>query len=160
MRICSETHSISWHNKEFAQVVSTELLLAFNPAASRRHVHRRFQIHCVLLHYTVSSLHSTNRRLASRFHSLPDFTRLNRLGSLSTNSAAAATAETAESFPKNPGPSTVAANCAATGQSSRMFITKHPSRCFPSFLVVVIAATISDQHVLTIHGSCVPAMVS
>ena len=70
MRICSEIHSISWHNKEFAQMVSTELLLAFNPAASRRHVHRRFQIHCVLLHSTVSSLHSTNRRRASRFHQL------------------------------------------------------------------------------------------
>ena len=27
----------------------TELLLAFNPTASRRHVPRRFQIHCVLL---------------------------------------------------------------------------------------------------------------
>ena len=41
-----------------------------------------------------------------------------------------------------------------------MFITKHPSRCFPSFVVVVVvvvvvvtsAATISDQHVLTIRG--------
>ena len=44
-----------------------------------------------------------------------------------------------------------------------MFIIKHPSRCFPSFVfvvVVTIAATISDQHVLTIHGFCVPAMVS
>ena len=39
------------------------------------------------------------------------------------------------------------------GQSIMMFITKHPSRCFPSFVVVVvvtIAATTSDQHVLTI----------
>ena len=37
----------------------------------------------------------------------------------------------------------------------------HPSRCFRSFVVVVmIAATIFDQHVLTTHGSCVPAMVS
>ena len=45
----------------------TELLLAFNPAASHRHVPRRFQIRCVLLHHTASSLHSTNRRLASRF---------------------------------------------------------------------------------------------
>ena len=48
----------------------TELLLAFNPAESRRHVPRRFQIGCVLFHYTVSNLHSTNRRLASRLHQL------------------------------------------------------------------------------------------
>ena len=41
-----------------------------------------------------------------------------------------------------------------------MFVTKHPSRCSPSFVVVVIAATISDQHVPTIRGFCVPAMVS
>ena len=43
-----------------------------------------------------------------------------------------------------------------------MFVIMHPSRCFPSLVVVVvmIAATTSDQHVLTIHGSCVPAMVS
>ena len=59
-----------------------------------------------------------------------------------------------------------------------MFITKHPSRCSPSFVVVVvvvvivivvvvvvvviviIAATISDQHVPTVRGFCVPAMVS
>ena len=41
-----------------------------------------------------------------------------------------------------------------------MFVIIHPSRCIPSFLVVVfmIAATISDQHVLTIRGFCVPAM--
>ena len=50
--------------------VFTELLLAFNPAESRRHVPRRFQIGCVLFHYTVSNLHSTNRRLASRLHQL------------------------------------------------------------------------------------------
>ena len=55
---------------------------------------------------------------------------------------------------KDPGP-------AATGQSIKMFVIMHPSRCFPSFVVVVmIAATIFDQHVLTIHGSCVAAMVS
>ena len=41
-----------------------------------------------------------------------------------------------------------------------MFVNKHPSRCSPSFVVVVIAATISDQHVLTTRGFCVPAMVS
>ena len=45
----------------------TELLLAFSPAASRRHDPRRFQIRCALLHLSASSLHSTNRRLASRF---------------------------------------------------------------------------------------------
>ena len=31
---------------------------------------------------------------------------------------------------------------------------------FPSFVVVIVAAIISDQHVLTIHGFCVPTMVS
>ena len=48
-----------------------------------------------------------------------------------------------------------------------LFSIKDITRCFPSFVVVVvvvvvvmIAATISDQHVLTIHKFCVPAMVS
>ena len=69
--------------------------------------------------------------------------------------AATATAVTAESFPK------ILVCLLTVGQSIRMFITKHPSRCSPSFVVVVmIAATISDQHVLTIHGFCAPAMVS
>ena len=36
----------------------------------------------------------------------------------------------------------------------------NPSGCSPSFVVVGIAATISDQHVLTIRGFCVLAMVS
>ena len=48
----------------------TELLLALNPTASRRHDPRRFQIRYVLLHFSVSSLQSTNRRFASRFHQL------------------------------------------------------------------------------------------
>ena len=84
----------------------------------------------------------------------------NRLGSFSNISVAAATAETAvtaESFPK------ILVCLLTVGQSVRMFITKHPSRCFPSFVDVVdvtIAATISDQHLLTIHGFCGPAMVS
>ena len=73
--------------------------------------------------------------------------------------AATETAVTAESFPK------ILVCLLTVGQSIRMFITKHPARCSPSFVVavvvvVMIAATISDQHVLTIHGFCVPAMVS
>ena len=80
--------------------------------------------------------------------------------------SAAASAEiavTAASFPKIL--VCLLLHCAA-GQSIRMFVTKHPSRCSPSFVVVVvivvvvIAATISDQHVVTIRGFCVPAMVS
>ena len=64
MRICSEIHSISWHNNELAQVVSQNSGWRLIPASSRRHGRRRFQIHCVLLHCAISSLHSTNRRLA------------------------------------------------------------------------------------------------
>ena len=85
-------------------------------------------------------------------------------GSFSTISAAAAaataeTAATAESFPK------IMVCLLTVGQSIRMFITKHPSRCSPSFVVVVnvvvtIAATTSDQHVMTVRESCVPATVS
>ena len=48
----------------------------FIPASSRRHGHRRFQIHCVLLHCAISSLHSTNCRLISRFiHRILKFIR-------------------------------------------------------------------------------------
>ena len=126
-------------------------------------------------------MHSTNRRIASSPNSFvsgiilsldtrPSFDltpwplafsvhQPNRLGSFSTISAAAATAETAvtaENYPK------ILVCLLTVGQSIKMFITKHPPRCSPSFIVVVvmIAATISDQHVLTIHGFCVPAMVS
>ena len=63
---------------------------------------------------------------------------------------------------KDPGPAAVAADCAATGlQCIKMFAIMHPSRCFPSFVVVVvmIAATIFDQHVLTTRESCDLAMV-
>ena len=59
---------------------------------------------------------------------------------------------------KDPGLS--AADYAATGQPIKMFIIMHPSRRSPSFVVVVIAATISDQHVLTTREFCVLAMVS
>ena len=63
---------------------------------------------------------------------------------------------------KDPGSAAVAAGCAARGlQSIKMFAIMHPSRCFPSFVVVVmIAATIFDQRVLTTRESCVLAMVS
>ena len=69
---------------------------------------------------------------------------------------------------KDPGPATVAADCAATGVCN-------PSGCslscilhdvFPSFVVVdvvvviMIAATIFDQHVLPTRESFVPTMVS
>ena len=176
MRICSETHLISWHNKEFVQVISTELLLSFNPAASRRLVTILvvFQIsaafcstmkHPVCIRPIVDALHFQTR--SSRFQTQLDSVsfgkltpfdltpgplafsvhRVNRLGSFSTNSAAAATAETAvtaESFPK------VLVCLLTVGQSIRTLVAKHPSQCSPSIVVVavMIAATISDQHVL------------
>ena len=140
---------------------------------SSRHNHRRFRFQLRSAHSGASSLHSTNRRFASSPNSFVSRIILsldtglsfdltpwplafsvhwpNRLGSFSTISAAAATAETAvtaESFPK------ILVCLLTVGQSVRMFITKHPSRCFPSFVDVVdvtIAATISDQHLLTIH---------
>ena len=121
MRICSETHSISWHNKEFAQVVSQNycwrstqlhhvvtfldvsrfaafcspysIQFAFDQSSTRFQISpTRFQISPEFGYLTPFDL--TPWPLAFRFH------RLNRLGSFSTNSAAAATAETAESFPK------------------------------------------------------------
>ena len=111
MRICSETHLFSWHNKEFVQVISTELLLAFNPAASRRLVTFP-DFTCVLLHYDAFQLAFDQPRFQTQRDSFSfgymtpfDLTPrplafnvhlLNRLGSFSTNSAAAATAETAE----------------------------------------------------------------
>ena len=159
---------IRWHSTQLRHIVSSQssTLSDFS---------------CVLLRHEASSLHSTNRRFASSpnsfvsgimlsldtrpsFHLTPcplafSIHQPNRLGSFSTISAAAATAETAvtaESFPK------ILVCLLTVGQSIRMFITKHPSRCFPSFVVVVviIAATIFDQHVLTIRGFCVPAVVS
>ena len=107
MRICSETHSIFWHNKEFAQVVS------------QNYCWRSTQLHHVATFLDVSRFaafcSTTQHPVCIRpiVDSLPDFTN---------------------SFPNF----TVAANCAATGPSIRMFAIMHPSRCFPSFVVVVM----------------------
>ena len=161
---------IRWHSNQLHHIVSSPIIDVSD-------------FSCVLLHYEASSLHSTIRRFASSPNSFvsgimlsldtrPSFDltplplafsvhRPNRLGSFSTISAAAATDETAvtavtaESFPK------ILVCLLIVGQSVRMFAIMHHSRCFPLIVVVVmIAATIFDQHVVTTREFCVPAMAS
>ena len=122
------------------------------------------------------NLQSTNHRLASRFgvslwfewHSTLDLT-LDLWRSAFPNSIGPARSQPSLLLlqllktSKDPGLSAAAADCAATDLPSfTIFAIIHPSKSSPSFVVVVImiVATIFDQHVLTILGFCNLAMAS
>ena len=152
----TSSQRIRWHTTQLRHVDSSQSSTFQNSPALRS-----IKKHPVCIRRIVDLFHLQDRssQESSEFgyftHFRPDpltfgLHRPNRLVSFSTiSAAAAATAETAESLPK-----ILVCRLLTMGQSIRIFITKHPSRCSPSFVVVVvtIAESKTDLHVLTGSG--------